>query len=164
MRPATNLLQNNPLRLIIVLLLLTSVLILSCDMSDLYAPYGATDIPDDTLVPTETLIPTKTPDPTKAAYVSGFAGSWDTNWGIMTCSVNGQTVDCNYTHDTGKISASLGPDGMTMQGTWSEAPSYQPTQDAGKVTFSLSGDGSSIAGHWWYGQDGEGGPWTGTRK
>jgi hypothetical protein len=32
------------------------------------------------------------------------------------------------------------------------------------VTFTLSADGNSITGHWWYGQDEDGGSWTGTRK
>lgn len=108
--------------------------------------------------------PTETPNPTQVAYVSGFAGSWDTNWGVMTCSVDGQKVSCNYTHDNGKIEAVLGPDGMTMEGTWSEAPSYQPPEDGGGMTFSLSQDGNTINGSWWYGQSGDGGPWTGTRK
>ena len=120
----------------------------------------------DSIRPTETpiVIPTVTPNPTQVAYVSGFVGSWDTNWGVMTCSVDGQRVSCNYTYDNGKIEATLGIDGTTMEGTWSEAPSYQPPEDGGRVTFSLSEDGNTITGHWWYGQNGEGGPWTGTRK
>ena len=103
-------------------------------------------------------------NPTQAVYVSGFAGTWDTNWGVMTCSVDGQAVKCNYTHDDGKIDAQLNPDGITMEGTWSESPSYQPPEDAGRVTFSLSADGNTISGYWWYGQNTDGGSWTGTRK
>ncbi len=110
------------------------------------------------------LAQTATINPTQAAYVSGFTGTWDTNWGDMTCSVDGQMVNCNYTHDIGKIEAWLNPDGMTMEGTWSESPSYQPPDDGGKVTFTLSADGNSINGHWWYGQNNDGGSWTGTRK
>ncbi len=176
MRPSTTFIQNNRQRQIIFLLILIPVLILSCSFTDPNWLYEPTDQPTSTptetsiemqserATPTETSIPTETPNPTTVAYVGGFAGSWDTNWGVMTCSVNGQTVDCNYTHDTGKIQATLGLDGTTMEGTWSEAPSYQPPEDGGKVTFSLSEDGNSITGHWWYGQDGEGGSWTGTRK
>ena len=107
---------------------------------------------------------TATINPTQAAYVSGFSGTWDTNWGVMTCSVDGQMVKCNYTHDVGKIEAWLSQDGKTMQGTWSESPSYQPPDDGGRVTFSLSRDGNSITGYWWYGQNKAGGSWTGTRK
>ena len=115
-------------------------------------------------VSTCTLAQTATINPTQAAYVSGFSGTWDTNWGVMTCSVDGQMVKCNYTHDVGKIEAWLSQDGKTMQGTWSESPSYQPPDDGGRVTFSLSGDGNSITGYWWYGQNKAGGSWTGTRK
>jgi hypothetical protein len=107
---------------------------------------------------------TTTLNPTQVAYVSGFAGTWDTNWGDMTCSVDGQMVNCTYTHDLGKIDAWLSSDGITMEGNWSESPSYQPPADAGRVTFTLSADGNSITGHWWYGQSEDGGSWTGTRK
>ena len=110
------------------------------------------------------LAQTATINPTQAAYVSGFAGTWDTNWGDMTCSVDNQTVNCNYTHDIGKIEAGLSLDGITMEGSWSESPSYQPPDDGGKVTFTLSADGNSISGYWWYGQNGDGGAWAGTRK
>jgi hypothetical protein len=107
---------------------------------------------------------TDSTDPGRVAYVSGFAGNWDTNWGDMTCNVNGQTVNCTYTHDAGKIEASLSQDGVTMDGTWSESPSYLPPDDAGRVTFTLSADGKSMSGHWWYGPDSGGGDWTGNRK
>jgi len=110
------------------------------------------------------LTQTVTNNPTQVAYVSGFAGTWDTNWGDMTCSVDGQMVICNYTHDIGIIEAGLSLDGITMEGSWSESPSYQPPDDGGKVIFTLSEDGNSIAGHWWYGQIDDGGSWTGTRK
>ena len=110
------------------------------------------------------LAQTATINPTQAVYVSGFAGTWDTNWGDMTCSVDGQMVNCNYTHDSGKINAWLSPDGITMEGTWSESPTYQPPDDAGRVTFTLSADGIGINGTWWYGQNINGGSWTGTRK
>ena len=107
---------------------------------------------------------TTTANSAQAAYVNGFAGNWDTNWGDMTCSVSGQTVKCNYTHDSGKIEATLSADGVTMEGTWSESPTYLPPDDAGRVTFTLSADDNSISGYWWYGQDQGGGSWTGTRK
>ena len=111
-----------------------------------------------------TLTTTPTPNPTDAAYVGGFEGTWDTNWGIMTCSVIGTSVHCEYTWDQGRIDAVLSADGRTMNGQWAEAPSYAPPDDGGRVTFTLSGDGNTINGSWWYGQDSGGGPWTGTRK
>jgi len=107
--------------------------------------------------------PSPTLDPTKEAYVAGFAGGWDTNWGVMNCNVTGQKVNCEYTYENGRIEAFLSEDGQTMVGTWAEAPSFTPPGDGGKVTFSLSDSGTAIFGHWWYGPDAEGGSWTGTR-
>jgi hypothetical protein len=107
--------------------------------------------------------PTPTPDATREAYAAGFAGTWDTNWGVMTCLVQGQRVDCTYTYDEGNIHAYVNQTGLTMDGTWSEAPSYASPEDGGRVTFSISGDDSTIYGTWWYGENGEGGTWTGTR-
>ena len=104
------------------------------------------------------------PNPTAVAYVSGFAGTWDTNWGVMTCEVNGINVHCEYTYDQGRIDATLSADGRTMDGQWGEAPSYSPPNDGGRVTFTISEDGNSIDGDWWYAEDTNGGVWTGTRR
>lgn len=107
---------------------------------------------------------TVTPNPTDVAYVGGFAGVWDTNWGEMTCSVNGLLVHCEYTHDQGRIDATLSGDGRTMEGQWAEYPSYSPPNDGGRVAFTLSKDGNTISGDWSYGQGSSQGSWTGTRK
>ncbi len=104
------------------------------------------------------------PDPASIAYVGGFAGQWSTNWGDMTCRVEGTKVYCEYTHDQGRIEATLSADGRTMDGQWAEYPSYSPPRDGGRVIFRLSDDGNAISGEWWYGQDTYGGSWTGTRK
>jgi len=98
------------------------------------------------------------------AYVGGFAGEWDTNWGIMICTVSGASVHCEYTWDEGRIDASLSADGRSMDGQWAETPSYSPPDDGGRVAFSLSEDGNYIDGYWWYGQNTGGGSWTGTRR
>jgi hypothetical protein len=105
-----------------------------------------------------------TPNPTKVAYVGGFSGKWETNWGEMTCRVNELKVHCEYAWDQGRIDASLSADGRTMEGQWAESPSYSPPDDGGRVTFTLSEDGNTIDGYWWYGQNTDGGSWTGTRK
>ena len=102
--------------------------------------------------------------PDAEAYAGAFAGTWDTNWGEMTCTVNGITVHCEYTHDQGKIDATLSADGRTMEGQWAESPSYSPPNDGGRVTFTLSEDGNAISGDWSYGQGSSEGSWTGTRK
>ena len=120
------------------------------------------DHPTDTVEPMGTYTPT--PDPTEAAYVGGFEGSWDTNWGIMDCIVTGTSVHCEYTWDQGRIDAVLSADGKTMTGQWAESPSYAPPDDGGRVVFTLSSSGNTIDGSWWYGQNTGGGPWTGTRR
>ena len=117
-----------------------------------------------TPTPTPAVSPTVTPNPTAVAYVGGFAGQWDTNWGEMTCRVEGMAVHCDYVWDQGKIDATLTADGRTMGGQWAESPSYSPPSDGGRVTFTLSPDGKTIDGYWWYGENEDGGPWTGTRR
>jgi hypothetical protein len=103
------------------------------------------------------------PDPNDIRYVKGFAGKWDSNWGTLEFRVEGIKVYGNYTHDSGKIDATLSADRRTMEGEWSEFPSYKPPHDGGKVTFTLSPDGNSITGQWGYDNTLNGGDWTGTR-
>lgn len=105
-----------------------------------------------------------TPNPTKVAYVGGFAGKWKTNWEEMSCRVDELKVHCEYTWDQGRIDAFLSADGRTMEGHWAESPSYSPPDDGGRMIFTLSEDGNTIDGYWWYGQNTEGGAWTGIRK
>ena len=105
-----------------------------------------------------------TPKAIIPAGLSKFAGLWDTNYGVLTCAVDGQKVNCIYTLNSGKISGTLSLDGKTIEGTWSSAPSYKAPKDAGRVMLSLSADSNSITGQWWHGQDGAGGTWSGTRK
>jgi hypothetical protein len=103
-------------------------------------------------------------DPNAEKYVGSFTGAWNTNWGDMTCMASSISVHCEYTHDQGKIEATLLKDGRTLEGQWSESPSYAPPQDAGRVTLTISDDGKSMSGDWSYGQGASEGPWTGTRK
>jgi hypothetical protein len=78
-----------------------------------------------------------------------FSGRWKTNWGMMTLNKDGSG---SYTHDKGKITASIS--GRVLTGTWSEAPSYSPPNDAGDVEFTLSKDGNNWSGKWRYGSRG----------
>ncbi len=96
-------------------------------------------------------------------YVRGFEGKWNTNWGVLEFTIDGIKVYGNYTHDKGRIEATLSSDKKTMHGMWLEAPSYSPPRDGGRVTFTLSPDGNSISGKWGYGDSLSGGDWTGTR-
>jgi hypothetical protein len=108
--------------------------------------------------------PTVIPSATLASSVGGFAGLWSTNYGDMTCAVDGEKVNCTYTHNTGRIEAFLDPGGKSLEGSWFEAPSYKPADHAGRLILSLSNDGNSFTGQWWYGPAGNGGSWKGTRK
>ena len=116
---------------------------------------------------TETTTPvvstTGPPTSEDVSYVGGFEGTWDTNWGVLTFTRDGVALHAEYEHDAGRIDATLGADGRTMEGTWAESPSYSPPDDGGRVTFTLSADGNSINGQWWYGNDTNGGDWVGTR-
>jgi hypothetical protein len=103
------------------------------------------------------------PDPNDIHYVKGFQGKWNSNWGTLEFKVNGVKVEGNYTHDKGIIKATLTGDKKTMEGQWLESPSYSPPHDGGKVTFTLSPDGNTITGKWGYGDNLNGGDWTGTR-
>lgn len=91
------------------------------------------------------------------------SGNWDTNWGPMTLSASNGKLTGHYTHDKGRIQGTLSADGRTLQGWWSEYPSYKGPKDGGRFLFRLSPDGKSLSGRWGYGDSLEAGDWTGTR-
>ena len=122
-----------------------------------------TSIPE-TSTTTPTASTTVPPGHDDVSYVGGFESIWDTNWGVLTFTRNGTALHGEYTYEEGKIDATLGADGRTMEGTWAEAPTYSPPADSGRVIFTLSPDGQYIDGQWWYGDGSYGGSWTGTRK
>ena len=108
---------------------------------------------------------TKSSSGEEFSYVKKFEGTWDagSSWGTLTMVADGVNVTGNYTHDSGRLEATLSEDGETMVGTWAESPSYEPPSDGGKVTFVLGDDEMSFSGYWWYGEDQEGGSWSGTK-
>ncbi len=108
--------------------------------------------------------PSVNPNSTPASKAGGFAGLWDSNYGDLTCAIDGEKVNCTYTHNAGKIEGFLDPGGKSMEGSWFEAPTYQPADHAGRLVLTLSDDGNSFTGQWWYGPAGDGGFWKGTRK
>lgn len=99
----------------------------------------------------------------REAYAQSFAGTWETTWGRMTITVTGTKATAGYTYREGRLEASLSADGRSMEGWWSEAPSYKAPDDAGRMVFQLSKDGQSLDGYWWFGEDEDGGEWVGTR-
>lgn len=115
-----------------------------------------------------TITPTTGVSATPTAIPSGstFAGTWDTDYGAMTITMNGNVANGTYYENDGKISGTVS--GKILTGTWSESPSWMPPNDAGDVYFTLSDDGHTFAGKWRYGHSDDpqaewDGEWTGTR-
>ncbi len=92
---------------------------------------------------------TSTGNPSATAAPTPWAGSWDSDWGIMEFTQTGDQVTGTYTHDNGKIKGTVS--GNTLTGTWSESPSYSPPKDAGDFVITIAADGKSFAGNWRYG-------------
>jgi hypothetical protein len=101
--------------------------------------------------------------PTVEPAGAGWAGAWDTNWGVVMLQVSGNQVTGDYPHDDGRLQGTISPDGMTLEGMWSEAPSYQGPNDAGRFVFTLAPDGLSWTGSWGYGDGLDAGTWSATR-
>ena len=101
------------------------------------------------------------PIPTKATSASDYqwAGTYDTNWGIMTLSQSGNKVSGTYEYQDGRIIGTVS--GTTFTGTWSESPTYQPPDQAGDVILKLSNGGTALSGQWRYGFSGV---WSGDWK
>ena len=91
-----------------------------------------------------------------------WEGEWDSNWGHMILTQSGSTVTGTYTHDSGRITATVS--GNKLSGTWSEAPSYSPDRDAGDIEFIMSSDGKTFSGSWGYGSNLSAGTWTGSKR
>lgn len=91
-----------------------------------------------------------------------WTGTWSTNYGGMRLNQSGGTVTGDYDHDQGRILGLV--TGSTLNGTWSEAPSYTGNSDSGRFSFILSNDGQSWSGTWGYGSASTGSSWNGTRQ
>ena len=103
------------------------------------------------------------PSPEPVSVGADWAGAWQTDWGVVTLQVNGNQVTGSYPHDQGRLQGTLSPDGWTLEGTWAEAPSFQPPNDAGRFIFTLAQDKQSWSGKWGYGDAVDYGDWTGVR-
>ncbi len=89
-----------------------------------------------------------------------YGGSWETNWGEMNLTQNGNAITGTYVHDTGRLDGGL-VDGVFV-GKWSEAPSYSEPNDAGDVVLYFGGSCDSFTGLWAYGVHEDGKDWQGT--
>jgi hypothetical protein len=129
------------------------------------ATAAATSVVSATAAPTTTAIPTAAAGAGNEtdSEVAKYKGTWQTTYGMMTFTVSGKHASGVYEWKNGTIEATLSDDGKTMEGMWYEEPTRLPPDDAGRFIFTLSDDGNKISGKWWYGEDGEGGDWDGTR-
>jgi len=80
-----------------------------------------------------------------------FSGMWDTDLGILVMTVQNNHVSGNYEKKNGKIDGTLSQDGKTVEGTWSQAPSYKAPKDSGKFVFSISDDYTKFKCEQWEG-------------
>ena len=101
---------------------------------------------------------------TTAPETQSFAGKWQTDFGVMTLTQNGISVDGTYTWRNGRVKGTITDN--ILRGTWTQNSSDLGNDvTSGDFEFVLSSDGNSFAGKWRYGSGGEwqSTPWNGTR-
>ncbi len=108
----------------------------------------------------EKLIP---PKPDIDEKTNAFTGKWNTNFGVLEISIQGNKFTGHYPHDKGRIGGDVSKDGTKLIGYWSEAPSYKAPKDRGKLLFKLNPDKKSFQGVWAYGDKQPSQEWKGTR-
>jgi hypothetical protein len=102
---------------------------------------------------------------TTAPETQSFAGKWQTDFGVMTLTQNGISVDGTYTWRNGRVKGTITDN--ILRGTWTQNSSDLGNDvTSGDFEFVLSSDGNSFAGKWRYGSGGEwqSTPWNGTRS
>jgi hypothetical protein len=75
-----------------------------------------------------------------------WSGEWRTDYGQMTLTQSGSSVEGNYTHDQGHLTGSV--NGNVLSGTWDEAPTRAAPYDTGDFQFTLQADLKSFRGTW----------------
>ena len=101
---------------------------------------------------------------TTAPETQSFAGKWQTDFGVMTLTQNGISVDGTYTWRNGRVKGTITDN--ILRGTWTQNSSDLGNDvTSGDFEFVLSSDGNSFVGKWRYGSGGEwqSTPWNGTR-
>jgi hypothetical protein len=88
-----------------------------------------------------------------------FTGTWNTTYGPMQLTQNGNQVTGSYVICNGAATISGSVSGRTLDGTWTE-----PCDGGqGGIHFVLSNDGTSFTGLWGQGTNPPGAAWNGTR-
>jgi len=88
--------------------------------------------------------------------VPWIAGLWETNFGRVELTQNGNQIQGTYPQNNGRIRGILR--GNVMTGTWTQDPTHRPPRDAGTVEFVFNRDGTLWNGNWRFGNSG---PWEG---
>lgn len=86
----------------------------------------------------------------------GFAGQWDSNYGAMTITVQGERMTGSYTQPGGRIQGTL--QDRVFAGQWIQA------DRRGRLRLELAPDGNSFKGTWTENDGRGGGAWTGQRR
>lgn len=86
-----------------------------------------------------------------------WAGTWNTNWGVMVLTQNGSSVTGTFTSD-GKLTGTV--NGIQLSGQWSDGPNRGPAE-TGTFTARITSDKSFVFS--WKDNSGHSGQFFGTR-
>jgi hypothetical protein len=92
-------------------------------------------------------------DERAAKEAAPFSGRWYTDFGIVELKQTDDKVEGAYEKNEGEIEGAV--NGDTLEGKWSEPPTYSEPEDKGDFQFILSEDGKSFRGKWRKGSQGE---------
>ena len=83
----------------------------------------------------------------------GFAGKWDTNFGVVTIQITGYRVSGTFYDGNGSIEGTV--NGYVIEGNW-----IQPDR-SGKFRFEMGLNGNTFKGRWTEEDNSGGGEWNG---
>ncbi|MFL5329056.1 MAG: hypothetical protein ACJ8C4_09075 [Gemmataceae bacterium] len=94
---------------------------------------------------------------------SGFAGTWQTNYGQLNIEIEGDQVYGTYGNLGGEIEGVVG--GNRATGKWNQQAANSHGATWGDFVLILQRNGEQFSGQWTYGDDmyPEGGVWSGTK-
>ena len=99
--------------------------------------------------------------PRETTTVASFAVVWETSYGRMVLSQEGNKVTGKYDHYNGELSGMV--NGKNLRGNWRQTALF--FTDSGEMIFEMSDDGRSFSGRWRRGSSSSWTHnWTGTRQ